>query len=375
MPTVGKLQAELTGTDTGFSAMLNTGAKGAENFGKTVNTGSSTLINFNAHALESRKTIGTFAAVAGTSAGPIMHLVHAVGAFGPALGGAIAGFLMIKESLETSERLTNENTAAAVRMTNAWKGLTLTNIGAEIRTVTNELRKAQDEQKYFEMNPFLPFGSDHSEIIADREAELKRLQGKYEELKSAGSFIHGGGTHHIETTVKAQELGVFKLEHDDYKNPVVEEAKKHTELQQKMVADLDAMLGLWGRDTSTDPKGAKSFKPAAFNNFLDRANNFKPADLLDNATETMIQATVAGVTGATYNPKAFHEGQSFAMRARQDDMAEALRQGVKENDTFSIGDNGQITNQDIPWQDIHETLQQSLGHLQTIANKKPGDNY
>jgi hypothetical protein len=240
VPEVGELKAVLSATDTGFTGTLNTGADQVEKLGSRVNTSSQHFVNFNVHALESRKVIGTVAAVAGSSAGPLMHFAHAFGAFGPIVGGAIAALFLFREAAEQANRVQDESIALNVRLTNSWKDLTLANMGAQeaiARTKRLELEGL--------VRPGAEYVSPRTRILQKEEiAELKayetrlRLNRKFLEQKGFGGSAHGGSGGGIETASRAAEAGAFRAEHTARNPQVAEQQITNAKLDEVKAALL-----------------------------------------------------------------------------------------------------------------------------------------
>ena len=236
MPTVGELNAKLTATDAGFKATLNTGAAQVDKLGGTVNANQGHFIKFNAHMLESRKVLGTFAALAGTSAGPLMHLAHAFGAFGVAGAAVLFSVETIRGAMERMDKDIKDAAESSKKFHDGWKNFNLQNVGAEFARLRTE--RLGLEEQVSAAGRFTSW-----QTAAETQQKRDRIEGiKTEERLLTEQYKNmqaKGGVHHVESAVKNAELGVFKLEHSEQSPQVVEQQKTNMTL-----AEIKQQLGV-----------------------------------------------------------------------------------------------------------------------------------
>ena len=219
---VGNLNTRLTATDNGMKATLDTGAANVERFGGTGNKAGETFVKFNTHMLESRKTLGTFAAAAGTTVGPLMHLVHAFGMFGPVGAVALGGIELIRWGIEETNKVLEAGAASTKKFHDQWNNFTLENIGKEFSRLRAERMELEELVKPGHELATPATRQAQKSRIEEIKSEEARLTGKYKELKDRGAT-----KQHIETAVKTENLGVFKLEHSA-QDPQTQAVDKNT---------------------------------------------------------------------------------------------------------------------------------------------------
>ena len=258
MASVGVLNSSLTMTDNGFSATLNTGAAKAQQFGKTINTGSQSFIGFNAKTLESRKALGTMAMAAQTSAGSILHIVYAFQIFGPEVGAAIATIMVLNEVFSAEAAAAEKAAQSTAKFHQVMKDLKEFRAGTKetegqkkMHEIGEEFSRLRDERLELQKT-IRPFGLDTGirwqwgtkERLVENAAEVKRLTANYNDLKSSmGGFVE----RHLSHAVSGRELGVLRLEHTMQArsgDPMLTEAQKQTALLEQIAGKREMRVDI-----------------------------------------------------------------------------------------------------------------------------------
>ena len=224
--TVGNIKVNFTGDASSVAGAANQAAASIETFSGTVNRNQGHFIKFNTHMLESRKAIGLFANILGTSAGPLMHIVHTFGLLGSAAGGAVASLLLMREGYQQT---TVEIKAASKEQLKFYDGLkninTLHEFGEQFTKIKDELREMQNPGFLDMAKSLIPGGTDaYLDKIRNKLTEQKHLHEEYKRFLKGGA----GEMQHVQSAVKTQELGAFKNEHSG-QNPQIQALDKNTE--------------------------------------------------------------------------------------------------------------------------------------------------
>jgi hypothetical protein len=224
----GQASVSLSLNSAQFEAGIDNAANKLNGFADTATQSTGAFMHFNTHMLESRKAVGLFASVVGTSAGPLMHFVHAFGMLGSGAGGAVAGFMIFKEALNDIEERSNKVAAAIKGMSDSWKNLNLDNIGAQFKKNRDEQNELIDSLRNLQrwisvitpvwagpaVEAVVPWLMGYTKQLNELEAAQNRLTGKYKELRAGiGGHQYGGMASHIMKAVSGGQLGVLRLEH------------------------------------------------------------------------------------------------------------------------------------------------------------------
>ena len=255
---VGTVRVNFTGGTGGLDASANTAAANIEAMGGTATAASGQFVHFNTHLLESRKTISTVAAVAGTSTGPLMHFVHAFGLLGPIVGAAAIGIMLwrdsvtdamqradeeakkFKELMKSTDDMIREGAFAAQER----QGYTHTFIAAEraadrymekINEVEAQLKTLHENESLTEH--FIT-GNAEARNLEDQLDKLYALKNEQEAIaakhrneREKHEGEHGGMASHMMKAVSGGQLGVLRLEHvgHDPNTALLQQIAKNTQ--------------------------------------------------------------------------------------------------------------------------------------------------
>lgn len=323
MPTVGNLNASLTANDNGFSAILKSGANNTDKLGEAFKKNTSHTVNFNAKMLESRKAIGLFSNVIGTSTGSLMHYIHAFHLAGPAIGGAIASLLAYKELQSNAEEEQNSYKKSIDEFYASMKKLRdfgkpenpYAKIDADIEEAGKKLKEHTDKIKemksvygllggametiwYKSSDVWMNRFKDEQTMVRQARAELERLR----EMRSkgvTGAQHNAEGSHtHTESLVRTAELGVFKLEHSPLaaNNPMLIESKQQTALQRQIAFNLANQ----GRETPESKAIAKRIEDGFKDPGKSLMAKHEPFNQINETFENIRKNTAINPNGDTF---------------------------------------------------------------------------
>jgi len=161
---------------------------------------------------------------------------------GPIAGGAVVSILAIREAMNYQAEAAKKSADETRKYLEALNSVDTHKMAAEYNELRNEVLELSQGSIWTNAIDAIT-GAPIMKVwnlmdIGEKQQQMKVLETKMAQIAQGKWPGAGGGTHHIETAVKTESLGVFKLEHSA-QNPQVKAVEENTAALKGVEDKLD----------------------------------------------------------------------------------------------------------------------------------------